>query len=141
MDFSGIPLFSLMKMKLDYLSQRQGLLSQNIANADTPGYKAKDLVEPDFNRLLQQNATKAAPLALATTSANHINPQFSERQGFKVIKRPTTDELKPSGSNVTIEEEVAKVAKNQAEYQKVLNLYSKSIALFKTAIGNTSGTG
>ena len=43
-------LFNAMQGKLDYLKQRQKVLSKNIANADTPGYKAQDIEPIDFNR-------------------------------------------------------------------------------------------
>ena len=56
-----------------------------------------------------------------------------------MIERKLTDELNPNGNNVAIEEEMSKVAANQGEYAMALNLYSKTIAMFKTAIGNSSG--
>ena len=58
---------------------------------------------------------------------------------YEVTKRAGTDEQNPNGNNVTVEDEMSKVAQNQADYQKVLNLYSKAIGMFKTAIGSTSG--
>ena len=48
MDVSSIPLLSLLKERMAWLSQRQDLLSQNVANADTPGYTAHDLKPVDF---------------------------------------------------------------------------------------------
>ena len=139
MDFSTISLFNIMKTKLEYLSQRQGVIAENIANADTPGYKAKDVSAPDFKKLVKENGSPVSKLRLAATNSNHIFHNTNSSGAFKTFKRDKTNELNPNGNNVAIEEEISKAAFNQAEYQKALNLYSKSISMFKTAIGNPSG--
>lgn len=139
MDFSSISLFNIMKTKLDYLSQRQGILAQNIANADTPGYKAKDLAAPDFKKLVKASGASTSTLRLAATDAKHIQQNKTTGSDYKIVKRDKTDEVNLNGNNVTIEDEISKAAQNQAEYQKALNLYGKSISMFKTAIGNPSG--
>ena len=139
MDFSSITLFNVMKSKLETLSERQTLLAQNIANADTPGYKAKDVVEPNFKKMVTdagKHSTQKLPMAI--TSPSHIISHPSAT-ALKVINTKTTNELSPNGNNVVIEEEMSKVAANQAEYQKMLNLYSKAVSMFRTAIGNPSG--
>ena len=139
MDFSTISLFNIMKTKLEYLSQRQTVIAQNIANADTPGYKAKDVAAPDFKKMVKENGAPVSKLRLAGTNSNHMLHSNSGSGAFKVFKRDKTDEVNPNGNNVAIEEEISKAAFNQEEYQKALNLYSKSISMFKTAIGNPSG--
>ena len=131
-----------MKAKLSYLSERQSVLAQNVANADTPGYKAKDVVPPDFLKMAKNSMPGVAgggsvqKLHMTTTSSKHLAQNMASATSLKVIKRATTDELNPDGNNVVIEEEMSKVAANQLDYQKVLNLYSKAITMFKTAIGN-----
>lgn len=140
MDFNSIPLFSTMKVKLNYMSARQAVLAQNIANADTPDYKAKDISAPDFKQMMGQSGIGSAQnLPLSATSKKHISGGSGSGTDFQAEKRKSTYELNPTGNNVVIEEEMMKVAENQAEYQKVLNLYRKTIDLFKTAIGRPSG--
>lgn len=142
MDYTSLPLFNLMKTKLNFLSERQQVLAKNIANADTPGYKAQDIETPDFSTILAGTSGQktAQNLSMASTHSGHLAGQ---RMGgeLKVIHRKKTDELNPNGNNVVIEEEMAKVAANQGEYTTAMNLYSKTIAMFKTAIGNPSGGG
>jgi len=138
MDYSSIPLFNIMKTKLDYLSRRQGVLAQNIANADTPGYKARDISAPDFKKMLHSHGGASGGLRPMATHPGHM-VSGGAGGGFKTIKRETTAELNPNGNNVAIEDEIAQAGQNQAEYQKALNLYCKTISLFKTAIGSTSG--
>jgi flagellar basal-body rod protein FlgB len=135
MDFSTIPLFSVMKAKLGYLSERQSVLAQNVANADTPGYKAMDIPLPDFSKMA---GGASQGLKMTVTNPGHIMHGPGQASAFKPEKRPSTYELSLNGNNVVIEEEMSKVGANQAEYQKVLNLYGKAVTMFKTAIGNAN---
>lgn len=136
MDFGSIPLFSVMKSKLAYMSERQSVLAQNIANADTPGYQAMDIKTPNFKKMV---AIAGSQMQLKTTNEKHFSGLGGSSHNSNVIKRDSTYERNPNGNNVTIEEEMAKVAENQAEYQKVLNIYRKSVDMFKTAIGKNNG--
>ena len=136
MNFTDIPLFGAMRTKLGYLSERQGVLAQNVANADTPNYQAKDVQNPDFRQHLSNSTQK---LQLVSTNGKHIDGMNVSSANLHIIRRDSTYERSPTGNNVVIEEEMSKVAENQAEYQKVLNLYRKSIDMFKTAIGKTNG--
>ncbi len=136
MNFTDIPLFNVMKSKLGYLSERQSVLAQNIANADTPDYQAKDVKIPSFKKALS-NSTQQ--LHLRSTNEKHFGGSNMSSSSSHVIRRDSTYERSPTGNNVVIEEEMSKIAENQAEYQKVLNLYRKSVDMFKTAIGKTNG--
>lgn len=141
MDFGSLPLFNLMKTKMNYLSARQTVLARNVANADTPGYKVKDITAPDFSKILagtQRNSARNLPLAV--THAGHIAP-IADIGASKEFEAKKTDELNPDGNNVSVEEEMSKIAENQSQYTMALNLYSKTLAMFKTAIGNPSGGG
>jgi len=135
-DFGSIPLFGLMKSKLAYMSQRQSVLAQNIANADTPDYQARDIQTPNFKKMVSNASGK---LQLKATNEKHFLGLGGSSNSSQLIKRDSTYERNPNGNNVVIEEEMAKVAENQAEYQKVLNIYRKSVDMFKTAIGKNNG--
>jgi flagellar basal-body rod protein FlgB len=124
-----------MSSKLNYLSERQGVLAQNIANSDTPGYKAKDIAEPNFKKMVAaagMNGQRSLPMTV--TNAKHI-AKTAPAGEFSAKDRRTTYELNPNGNNVVLEEEVSKMAMNQTDYQTVLNLYTKGISMFKTALG------
>jgi flagellar basal-body rod protein FlgB len=139
MDFAAIPLMNVMKAKLNFLSERQGALAQNVASADIPNYQAKDVAEPDFKKMAFSGGDGGQQLQVTTTNAKHIPALPMAAGGSNIINRASTFERNPSGNNVSIEEEMAKIADNQAEYQKVLNLYSKTIKMFNTAIGKPTG--
>jgi flagellar basal-body rod protein FlgB len=138
MDFGGIPLFSVMKSKLGYISARQSVLAQNVANADTPDYKAKDVKEPDFKHIAQSlSRGTAQKLPIQITNEKHMAGSSSSSMMLQAEKRLSTYERNPNGNNVVIEEEMMRVADNQAEYQKVLSLYRKTVEMFRTVIGRT----
>jgi flagellar basal-body rod protein FlgB len=145
MDYSSISLFSIMKSKMSTLTERQSVLAQNIANADTPGYKAMDVEEPNFKQSLHNAHSNSAqslhsPLQMTATNARHISGGAAT-SGYMIVKAKTTNEVNPNGNNVVITEEMAKMASNQSEYQKVLNLYSKSVSMFKSALGTPNSGG
>jgi flagellar basal-body rod protein FlgB len=145
MNYLNIPLFNVMKTQMGYLSARQSALAQNVANADTPGYKAIDIAKPDFARMLAGTATPRSSksgggLPMSASQPGHVQPHMQAAGAFQPIKRSSTYELSPSGNNVSIEEEMSMIAENQAEYTKTLNLYRKTVDMFKTAIGRPGGS-
>ncbi|MFO0389254.1 MAG: flagellar basal body rod protein FlgB [Alphaproteobacteria bacterium] len=141
MNYSDISLLNVMKSKLGYLSARQSAIAQNVANADTPDYRARDIAEPDFKKMaMLAGSSSAQKLPMHTTNANHMIVA-GHVAAFEATERKNTYELNPDGNNVTIEEEMMKAAENQAEYTKVLNLYRKTVDMFKIAIGRPGGGG
>lgn len=132
MDFSKIALFSMMKTKMGYLSERQDVLSQNIANVDTPGYQARDLKKLEFENMAMMHANK---LAMRATSAAHQQPDRQEPD-YRAEKTRKTYEMSPTKNKVVIEEQMMKVAETSMQYQATTNLYKKMSEMFKTAIGN-----
>ena len=77
MDLTRIPLFAMMTRRMSWLNERQKILAQNIANADTPKYKPLDLKPLDFTKLVREAERK---VKLASTQANHIRPKSSDRE-------------------------------------------------------------
>lgn len=132
MDFSKIKLFSMMQTKMAHLSERQDVLSQNIANADTPGYKPQDLKELDFKNMVQIEANR---LQLRATSPSHQKPK-ERAEDFRTVKMKNTYEQSPMKNEVVIEEQMMKVAETKLQYDMTTNLYKKMSDMFKTAIGN-----
>jgi flagellar basal-body rod protein FlgB len=95
--------FSAVSRHAEWLQQRQRVIAENVANIDTPGFKASDLIpfelgETDFhNRLL-------------TTRKNHLDGVFGPRDaaGGSIVLTPNPDS-KHSGNNVSLETEMKKV--------------------------------
>jgi flagellar basal-body rod protein FlgB len=132
MDFSKLQLFSMMKQRMAYGSERQAVLAQNIANADTPGYKARDLKPLDFKALANGEMNK---LPLAVTQPGHI-AFAGPNSRYAAGEQKTTFETAPTGNNVVIEEQMMQMQNNNIDYQTTTSLYQRMVAMFNTSLGN-----
>ncbi|MGE0755154.1 MAG: flagellar basal body rod protein FlgB [Alphaproteobacteria bacterium] len=130
-------LMTVMKAKLKYHSARQAEIAQNVANVDTPGYKARDIAEPDFAKLVR-GGSSARNLPMKVTSRGHI-PGGGQIMAMKVEKRDKTYDLNPDENNVSVEEEMMHASTNQSEYNKVLLLYRKTADMLRIAIRPSGG--
>jgi flagellar basal-body rod protein FlgB len=138
MQTSDIPLMSMLKDRMSWLSKRQDLLSQNVASADVPGYTPKDLKEMNFENVLKSSTgTFASASHLAVTNPRHIAVTASTN-GYETRNTPDV-EATPGGNSVSLEAEMIKVADTQAQYQAAANIYAKAIAMMKVAIGRGTG--
>lgn len=133
MAIMDIPIFSMLRTRLDWAQARQRLLAENVANSDTPNYQARDLAPLKFPE--PSKIASGAPVtnvSLARTEGGHFglfegNGRFAEnKSGYDV---------RPTGNAVNLEEEMMKVAANQMDYQAATALYTRSLNLIKTAIG------
>ena len=138
MDLPAIPFLSMLKERMSWLNQRQNVLSQNVANVDTPGYAARDLKPIDFEKALKA-ATSSSNFSsgLVVTNPRHIAVSPSAASNFDDESTPDI-ESDPSGNSVSLEQEMIKVADNQAQFQAATNLYAKAIGMMKTAIGKSA---
>jgi len=136
MDFSKIPLAEMMARKLSWLGARSAVLAQNVANADTPDYAARDLKPLDFRAELKRAGGPAAVPQLVATSPRHLPaPTVSGSGRFASGKEPEPFETTLSGNSVSLEQQMAKVGETQLEYQTVVELYRKHLSMFRTALG------
>jgi flagellar basal-body rod protein FlgB len=129
---NDFPVLSALRTKMQWHQERQRVLSENVANADTPNFKPRDLVEPKLNSTGAVSGSMG-PLAMLRTSAGHIGPSGAS-ESFDQNKR-VGFETRPAGNAVSLEEEMLKVSANQMDYAAATSLYSKSLHLLKTAIG------
>ena len=127
MDIQQIPLFSLLSNRMSWLSSRQAVLAENVSNADTPNYIARDLRPLDFAGILRDQEFALKP---AATSPNHISP----RTGFQP-EEAEGEGGTPNGK-VSIEQEMIKLSNTQVHYQTATNLYQKAVSMFRTALGS-----
>jgi flagellar basal-body rod protein FlgB len=132
MNLPDVPLLSMLRERMSWLHQRQDLLSQNVANADTPHYVARDLKPLDFDDAL--NVTRQGA-AMVTTNVRHIALSPSTSGAFEDHEAPD-QESDPNGNAVSLEMEMIKVSDTQAQFQAAANLYAKAMTMMKTAIGH-----
>jgi len=131
MPISDIPILSMLRTRMQWHQERQRVLAENVANADTPNYHARDLTPPNF-----EHALTTASLTLARTDANHMvgasgaGSQFAENGELHY-------EVRPRGNAVSHEDEMLKLAGNQMDYDAVTSLYTHSLAAIKMAFGKS----
>jgi flagellar basal-body rod protein FlgB len=134
MDVGQIPLFQLLTGRMSWLSSRQAVLSENVANADTPNFVARDMTPMDFEELLKKKNT---PYAAATTDVRHIAIRSSLTSPY-----PAQDAVgeggNVAGNVVSLEQEMIKLSDTQIQYQTATNLYQKAVNMFRTALGGRS---
>jgi len=133
MEITDLPLFSMLKQRMTWLNQRQDLLSQNVANADTPKYVARDLKPLDFDQMM--GGPGRAGTTMMTTNARHIALSQSHNGKFEDHETPD-QEFNPNGNAVALEVEMIKVSDTQAQFHAAANLYAKAMTMMKTAIGH-----
>jgi flagellar basal-body rod protein FlgB len=132
MNLPDVPLMSMLRERMSWLHQRQDLLSQNVANADTPGYVARDLKPLDFDEALNVTHHGAT---MVTTNIRHIALTPSTSGAFEDHETPD-QESDLNGNAVSLEMEMIKVSETQSQFQAAANLYAKAMTLMKTAIGH-----
>jgi flagellar basal-body rod protein FlgB len=128
--FEDLTLFAMAQRSMDYLSRRQSVLSENVANANSPHYKVKDLAPLSFKDLM---APPAQAVRATTTNPMHVSPEVTPVR-FETIseKRPT--ESKPDGNQVQVEDQMQKIGAVKGDYELAVNLMMKHISMLKTAL-------
>lgn len=134
MDLSNLTLFQMAKTKMDWVAQRQKVLSENIANADTPNYRAKDLRELNFRRMAQDAIER--PVAPAITQQGHQTASLPSTGPFREDTTRKTWETSIDQNPVVLEEQVEKMARGRSQYDLALSLIRKNMAMIKTALGS-----
>ncbi len=120
--------FALHENALKLRSLRNEVLSSNLANADTPGYKARDI---DFRSVLQ--GAQEGQMSLARTSDLHQNAWSTNRLGaavqYRIPVQPTLD-----GNTVETDVEQAAFAENAVQYRASLSFLDGQIRSLRYAI-------
>lgn len=132
------PLFRLLSARMGWLSQRQVVLAQNIANADTPDYRPKDLRARDFLRLAQGYAGRPTRIGVTRTDPSHLTGGAGARIGLAGKEQPAPYEVSPDGNAVVLEEQTAKAGQTALDHQLASNIYRKYVGMIKTALGTSS---
>ncbi|MBF2052712.1 MAG: flagellar basal body rod protein FlgB [Candidatus Sericytochromatia bacterium] len=122
---------------LDGLSARQRAISNNLANADTPGYKAQDVA---FETRLQQKIQQrqgAAPVvhpeaSLATPHPRHLPLGLPQDQPYTLSQLPGS--MKNDGNGVDLEQEMTRMSQAQLSYTTVSQLLTGAYGSLKYVI-------
>ena len=159
MDLNGIPLFRLLQGKLGYLSERQKIIAQNVANASTPGFTPSDLdpfdKQPGMNlragaKIMMQPAQsgggagqggagdggKAGMATFDTSATGGAQPILPKT--YTSFTAPDS-ETTLNGNQVVLEEQMLKMSESRSDYDAAIGYYQKSLGLLHLAIRKPGG--
>ena len=133
MNLDAIPLFSMLRSRLGYISERERLIAQNVANADTPGYAPQDL--KPFKVQASGQVEAGLPMAQpARTNPAHLTGTQAASGGAGFApKRGVDSEVTLDGNKVELEDEMAKMTESRLQYEAAIDFYQKSMAILQMA--------
>jgi flagellar basal-body rod protein FlgB len=136
MDLTSSPLFSLLRDRMAWLGQRQKVLAENVANADTPGFRPRDLAPMRFGDALRAVDGGEGGGHMAVTNPAHLagSAASAGAEAARVETAKQAYETNPSGNAVVLEEQMAKINETTTQHQLASQLYRKSLGLLKIAI-------
>ena len=105
---------------------RQAQVARNIANADVPGYRARDILE--FSETYQQTASKD----VKTTRAGHIGSSIG---GAAFRSFEIRSEAAPNGNTVSVEQEMVRGTDAKSSHDMALAIYKGSLDVLRTSLG------
>ncbi len=139
MDLSSLPLFSAISRKMSWLTARQGVLAQNVANVDTPGFKGSDLRPLDFSNELKSFAAGAGGARLRPAVTSPLDVAATRPQdNLTPFPLPTTSDHEINGNTVSLEDQMMQVSETASDYQLVSSLYTMQVGMMKTALDKGS---
>jgi len=130
MNLAEIPLFSMLKGRFGHLGERQRLISQNVANSDTPGYTPTDVQAFSFQAQMKTQMTPVATLTV--TQPGHMAPAARHNTAFRTVQAKDS-ETTLDGNSVVLEEEMMKMAEARMNYDAAISFYQKSLGMLRMA--------
>lgn len=115
------------KSQMKYLGARQAVLSTNIANANTPGYKARDILPSSKVRMRQPS------ISMRLTNPSHIPGKPSRSSAYRETINRDPFETKPDGNTVVLDEQMQFISNTTMDYNADTTLYKKWSNMIKLA--------
>jgi len=127
---------ALLAKAMDYRAARQDMISSNIANADTPYYKPRDISFEDAliakkNELYQDNSHQ---LKMAQTNSGHLQPKEEASQTKPTLFFRDGHMARNDGNSVDIDVETTEMSKNSIMFNAIVMASKKDAAIFKSVI-------
>jgi flagellar basal-body rod protein FlgB len=128
-----IPLFSMLRGRLGYLTEREKIIAENVANADTPHYRPNDLKPFSFEAQVKAATSSAGVQAM--TQPGHMQAPNARRNLSGAKPTHTADsETTLDGNGVVLEEEMMKMTDARMNYDAAITFYQRSMGMIRTAI-------
>ena len=136
MELTNLPMFGLIRQRMNWLNQRQEVIAQNVANADTPDYRSNDLKAFDFKSVIRKSGPKSKQVSVALTQDTHIpGSRRQSSDSFKEIDVRRPYETAPDGNQVVLEEQMIKMNEVVTNHNLITQIYRKQLAMFRAVTG------
>jgi flagellar basal-body rod protein FlgB len=110
-----------------HAAARQQVIAENVAHADTPGYRARDIA--DFSATLEHAPVFAAKM----TRLGHI-PFGADPRGLEAREISPFGAETPNGNSVALEDQMMRAAEVRQEHELALGVYQKSLAVLRATV-------
>ncbi len=126
--FEKLEIFSMAQALARHGAARQSVIAQNVANADTPGYRARDIAE--FGQTYRASTEDALR---ATRPGHGFDGRQANAPTATTVYRP--DAAAPNGNNVSVEQEMFAAARAKSDHDRALAVYGSAMKILRTAVG------
>ncbi|SFD10090.1 FlgB family protein [Tropicimonas isoalkanivorans] len=126
--FQNLEIFRLAQGMAEHAASRQSVVAGNIANADTPGYRQRDI--PDFAEIWRNDTSG---IGMRRTRDSHLSqaPGSERARSFAVSDAPAD----PNGNTVSLETEIIKSAEIRQQHEIALSIYRSGLSVLRTSLG------
>jgi len=126
--FERLEIFQMAYGLARHAAARQAIVARNVANADTPGYRARDLAS-----FSETYARPAREVMLRTSRPGHL--VAPDGVGPAAGARLTDDPVSPNGNSVSLESEMVRAAEIRRQHELALSVYSTSLNILRSSLG------
>lgn len=118
-----------LEQTVSFASKRHMLLASNLANMDTPGYQTRDISVDEF-----QSALKSAVQSAQVPPSRYDSPVSAKQANYAQVRDVSSQILYHDGSDVSLEEQVTEISKNQSMHNTAVALMRSQFSTLKAAI-------
>jgi flagellar basal-body rod protein FlgB len=134
-DSSALP---VLEQVVNFSQARHNVLAGNIANLDTPGYRTRDISPDEFrSRLKEAIEESRRPAVESINSVQSVHTAFESepaKNPFRAVKESLNSILRHDDANVSMEQQIAELSKNQMQHNLAVNLLASQFRLLQAAI-------
>ncbi|WP_425409257.1 FlgB family protein [Hyphococcus sp.] len=117
--FNDLKILHTASLMARHSVQRHGQIAENIANADTPGFKAKDL----------------EPFAQAYARSERSVVDGASAKAFRAERVETPGVASPNGNTVSLEDQMSRSTQASRDHDTALTIYSKTLSMLRSSLG------
>ncbi len=125
----GLEILRLAGEVAEHSAQRQGLIAQNVANADTPGYRARDIA--DFSEIYARGLSPS--LDMRQTRDGHLGP-LANQVAYRIVEDVPLGAEAPNGNTVSLEDQMTRSVGARQMHDLAMGVYSKTLDILRLGL-------